>query len=127
MLPRAKRGGRKTPAELDFLFDRHLVTEDQYKEFWPRWWNASESTKEDIINEYLEEAREESPFLPLKGIVTQDREVAERQATTISGYVVRRDRTGRFNRKGRFYQAIKRKGKKSNAGKRVPRRNNSSS
>lgn len=104
-----------TPKELDFIFDRHIIEEEAYASFWQRWWRADDRQKENIVNEYLITEADESPFLPLRGSVTKSRESAEATATAIGGYVVRRDRNGRFSKRGKFYQAIKRGTRKSSS------------
>lgn len=111
MRPAKSRGGRKTPPELDFLFARGLVEEDEYIEFWPRWWKASPNEKEEIINEYLEEDAEDFPDEPIKATLTRDKNLAQFQAELIDGYVARRNKKGRFSKRGVYYQAI-RKGRK---------------
>lgn len=106
-----KKGKKTTPPELDFLFERRLIPEDQYKDFWPRWWNSNKKEKEEIIKEYLIEESIEHPELPLKGILTKNKKLAEEQAVAINGKVVRKTKQGRFSKRGKFYQAV-RKGNK---------------
>lgn len=105
------RRRKKTPENLDFAFSRELIDEASYKEFWPRWWGASEREQEEIVRELLEQGVSADPELPLKGNVTVVRKTAEEQAKAIGGYVVRRTKSGRFSKRGSRFQAI-RKGKK---------------
>jgi len=107
-----RKKGKKTPENLDFAFKRELINEDDYKEFWPRWWGASEHEREEIIRELLEKGISDDPELPLKGDVTKKKKVAVEQAKAIGGYVIRRKKNGQFSKRGRFYQAIKRGGRK---------------
>jgi len=110
-----KKGKKGTPEELDFIFARKLISEDDYGEFWKRWFDSSKREQSEIIEEYTEKVSGgyvEGPELPLKGIITKNRKLAENQAKSINGYIVRRDRTGKFARRGRYYQAVKRHGKK---------------
>ena len=106
-----KKGKHVTPDELDFIFDRDLISEDDYGQFWKDWFDASKREREDIIEDYRgrgkEGEEEETENLPLKGTVTKNRGVAESQAKAIHGHVVRRDRTGKFNRRGSYFQAVK--------------------
>lgn len=106
-MPR-KKGKHSTPAELDFLFDRDIISEDDYGDFWKKWWRSSKKEREDIANSYIIQESKDEPQLPLKGVITKRRVDAESLAKTIGGYVVRRDSKGRFSSRGRHYQAIKR-------------------
>lgn len=120
----SKSGGKTTPDELDYLFERDVIDEEDYAEFWVGYWKAESSPnlqdKDEYINEWLEVARLRDGGelggigqgeLPLAGVVTQFKDTAERQAVAIGGYVVRRDKRGRFSKRGRKYQAIKRRSK----------------
>ena len=49
---------------------------------------------------------------PPVGVVKKNRKEAERQAKEIGGYVARRDRFGKFSKRGRNFQAIKSRRKK---------------
>jgi len=100
-----------TPSELDFAFERGLITEEDYSEFWPEWWYASQPKRTKIINRLLSE-KIELPVLPKRGKLTKSRKVAEREAKQMGGRVVRKDRFGKFNSRGRTFQAV-RIGKKS--------------
>jgi hypothetical protein len=106
-----KKGKKSTPPELDFIFDRELIEEDDYRDFWGRWGKANKREREDIINSYLEEEAEQDSEEPLTGIVTKNRLLARNQAEIIGGYVARRNKSGRFSKRGHFYQAIRRRRK----------------
>lgn len=113
------KGKHKTPTELDPLFQRATITEDMYQDFWSSWWKAkSQQEKDDIVRFYMEESIEERvaeaieegeavETLPLQGTLTRNRKEAEKQAKIIGGYVARRTKSGRFSKRGRIYQAIK--------------------
>lgn len=120
------RKKHKTPPELDFLFDRDFIDEEDYKEFWPRWWKANELQRNNIINEYQEKVSQLEIFskedhFPTKGIVytaskftsvAEARAKAESEAKHIGGFVVRRNKNGRFSRNGSKFQAIRRRKRK---------------
>lgn len=101
-----KKGKKSTPPELDFLFERALVEEDEYRDFWSRWWKAGKIEREDIIEKYLEEESEEEPETPLTGSITKVRATAEFQAKLMGGRVVRRNKKMQFSKRGIYYQAI---------------------
>lgn len=115
----SKKKRHSTPAELDDLFKRGTISEDLYQDFWNDWWNTkSERRREEIIEKYTSESIEESVVeaeeegevaeeKPLRGSITRNRKFAERQAKLIGGIVRRRDKSGRFNKRGNFYQAVK--------------------
>lgn len=113
------RKRKSTPPELDMFFTRGLIDESDYREFWPRWWKANKAERERIKAE-LEPKAKPMPALPTKGVihvaksaskVTQAKRAAEREAKKIGGYVVRRDKSGKFNSRGRTFQAVKSKRK----------------
>lgn len=112
------KGKKSTPPELDFIFERDLIDEDDYKEFWGRWGKAGARERQEIIDEYLEQAGEDedegfgSDDLPLRGTITTSRKEAEKQAKMIHGYVMRVTKTGKPNKRGRSYRAIRRRKKK---------------
>ena len=48
-----KKGKRNdTPEELDYLFDRDIISEDMYRDFWNNWWRSSPSEREEMIQFY---------------------------------------------------------------------------
>lgn len=104
----SKKGGKKTPKELDYIFERHLVKESDYAEFWRRWWED-----EEIAEEYLDETGKEVEFVDREPIssyaVTRVKKTAEWQAKLLGGYVIRRNKQGKFSKRGKFYQAVRRK------------------
>lgn len=110
-MPKKGKGKKSTPPELDFIFDRELLDEDQYRDFWANWWKSDKQQKEALIDKFSREVEEPlkgGDVLPIKFKPTIDKEEAEKQAKTINGYIVRRDKNGRFNKRGRHYQAVKR-------------------
>lgn len=105
-----------TPGELDTLFARGVVFEQDYQEFWKTWWGSNENERSDIITDLLAEVVEEQSDTAFdkKGItlhVTKNKDAAEKQAAIIGGYVVRRNAKGQFSKRGRHYQAVKRRKK----------------
>ena len=104
-----------TPPELDRFFERGQIDEDSYGQFWEDWWDASpgerRKIKEQLVLDYEQgEEVEKEPEKQLH-LVTRSKSEAERRARKLGGYVARRDRHGRFNKRGHFYQAISRKKK----------------
>jgi hypothetical protein len=110
-----KEKGKGTPDELDYLFERDIIDEEDYVYFWRNYWRRGESGRQSLINEFLERANEldseEQGELSLAGVVTKNKADAIRQAKSIGGRVVRRNKRGQFSKRGRSYQAI-RHGKK---------------
>lgn len=121
----AKKGKKTTPPGLDKYFQRQLIKESQYKEFWPKYWKAKKIGAEDsVINRWFPEKKEPGAVLPKperiiyaapirKTVASAERELrkAEKQ-TGEKFHLVRRDRFGRFNSRGRSYQAIRNGSKK---------------
>jgi hypothetical protein len=110
-MPRKKHS---TPEHFDYLFDRDIITEDMYRDFWSEWWQSSPSEQNEMIQFYTGEEEEEPEFISenLKHPkMTISKPEAERQAKIIGGYVARRNSRGRFSKRGKFYQAIRRKRK----------------
>lgn len=103
----------KTPKKLDYLFERHVVTKSNYKEFWEGYWG--ERTQRDrnryvdrFASELIEEQVEKGK--PGKsGTVTFSIEAARQQAEMMGGYVVRRNKKGRFSKTGKQFQAVVRR------------------
>jgi hypothetical protein len=121
----SKKGGKGTPDELDYLFERDIIDEEDYVSFWKSYWKLDmEGNKQgqlELINDYTEIAElarqdmtpEEQEELPrIAGVVTTNISDAREQARIISGIVVRRDKRGRFSKRGRRYQAVKKGGRK---------------
>ncbi len=112
----SKTGGRGTPDDLDYLFERDIIDEEDYVDFWASYWKRDEAGREELVNEYLNiaaiaegEQGEGGTSLQLSGVVTQVKQTAIDQAASIGGYVVRRDKRGRFSKRGHYFQAIRRK------------------
>jgi hypothetical protein len=105
----SKRHG--TPPGLDKFFKRHIIEEEDYAEFWKRWWKGNAKQRDELVNEYIELAAETTQE-PLASLVTRNRSDAEKQAqalseTTDTNYrVVRRNAKGRFSKRGTYWQAI---------------------
>ena len=106
-----KRKG--TPPELDHLFKRDIIQEDDYKTFWPEYWKASTKKKRDaVIREWTEIAAETGQ--PVVGVVSRNRLDAQRQAQSLNDLgdttykVVRRNARGQFSKRGTYWQAVRR-------------------
>jgi hypothetical protein len=108
---------KHTPGELDYLFARHVIDEDDYAAFWKEYWKASEARRKEIVNEYVQIAAEGSQQ-PLASVVTRSKSNAAKQAqqlsaTTDRAYrVVRRNAKGQFSKRGTYWQTIKKVTKK---------------
>lgn len=106
----------ETPEHLDYLFERHIIEEESYGDFWERYWSGNARERRDLEQEYIESAAEELPE-PEKaerlssGKVTRSKAEAGRQAKAIGGYVIRRNAKGQFSARGKHYQAIRRRKK----------------
>lgn len=108
---------RKTPSELDYLFEREIIDEEDYVYFWSNYWRRNPSGQQSLINEFLELAEEfgiqgGKGGENLAGVVTKNKRDAIKQAEIINGRVVRRNKRGQFSKRGRYYQAIKKSTKK---------------
>jgi hypothetical protein len=103
----------KTPAHLDYLFERKVIKKAQYEDFWEGYWDNKRSRdKARYVDNFVSELQME---LPMKkrgsGTVTISIEAAREQAKEIGGFVVRRNAQGRFSKTGKRYQAIARRKK----------------
>lgn len=107
---KAGRKGKATPAELDHLFKRHVISEEQYKEFWPAYWKGDADQRQKLIDSYTEEAIEEGEVS--SGPLRSNKEAARQDLGDRDGYIVRRDKSGRFSKHGGRYQALFRRKKK---------------
>lgn len=76
------------------MFDRSIVSENDYAEFWHGYWKSE--NKDEFINAWL-------------GMVTKNRAEADARAKAIGGYVVRRNKRGQFSKRGRFYHVVRRR------------------
>jgi hypothetical protein len=93
------------------LFQRKVIGKKQYREFWDGYWgNKRSRDKERYIDKFVSELQLE---LPIKerttGTITRSIEHAKQQAKEIGGYVIRRNKRGKFSKRGQFYQAVKRR------------------
>jgi hypothetical protein len=101
-----------TPDDIDHLFERDIIDEDDYAQFWSEYWREPNQRGRDrVVNDWLEVAAtrddQGQTNLQLAGTVTKIRLTAIRQAESIGGRVVRRDRFGRFSKRGHSFQAIR--------------------
>lgn len=121
----AKKGKKGTPPHLDKYFARGVISEDQYKFFWPQYWKAkkiSAQAEEKVIEKFFgAEKKKAAPvtkveyvrFEMRKSIASVKRDITKAEKQTGQKFhLVRRDRFGRFNSRGRNYQAIRNGGKK---------------
>ena len=106
----AKKGKKSTPPGLDHLFKRHIINEAEYRSFWPAWWEATTDDERQELIEFYSGDEEEEEEKPKKHYApTKVRKTAEKQAREIGGYVVRRNSKGQFSKRGKIFQAIRRK------------------
>jgi hypothetical protein len=106
-------GKRKgTPDDLDYLFERDVIDEDDYAAFWEEYWNApSKKAKDAVVREWTEIAAESGQ--PVVGVVSRNRLDAERQAQSlndlgdVSYKVVQRNAKGQFSKRGTYWQAVR--------------------
>jgi hypothetical protein len=104
---------RGTPDDLDWLFDRDIIDEEDYVEFWRDYWKSSPKQREQLIQEYVDRAAESDSGVSV-GIVTKNKSDAEKQAQALSELgnveykVIRRNARGQFSKRGHYYQAVKR-------------------
>jgi hypothetical protein len=109
-------GKRKsTPEELDYLFERGVIDEEDYVEFWLDYWEADASGRQDIVDYYtaLAASDDNADNVPSVGVVTKVKTDAIKQAqalseTTDRAYkVARRNARGQFSTRGHYYQAVR--------------------
>lgn len=111
------RKRHKTPEELDAYFDRGVVLESEYGAFWKAWHGASRPKRLRMMEELdlrieEREGRRQRGGQRVKAPPpTSAKVMAERQAAALGGYVVRRDRFGKFSKRGRSYQVVIPKGR----------------
>lgn len=106
-----------TPDDVDFIFDRDYIDESEYVDFWISYWDRDKRGREALVNSYIDRAAQrEFDFekqgrfsMTVVGVVSSSRRTAEKQAKAMGegARVIRRDRFGRFNKRGRSYQAIR--------------------
>jgi hypothetical protein len=103
-----------TPDDLDYLFERDIIDEEDYAYFWQQYWNRNAQGRLDLVNEFLEIAadNEELTGRTLFGVVTKNKRYAMEQAKIIGGKMVRRNRRGQFSKRGTLYQAVRKETKK---------------
>jgi hypothetical protein len=101
-----------TPDDLDYLFKRDIIDEEDYADFWESYWKATtQRDKQSIVDRYVEIAAESGQ--PVVGVVSRNRLDAERQAQSLNDLgdvayrVVRRNAKGQFNKRGTYWQAIR--------------------
>lgn len=98
---------KKTPAHLDYLFERSIIDEEDYKDFWSQYWRAAAPARKKLVREYKQLALDLGDSGKVTGVVTKNRRDAASQAKIIGGRVVRRNARGQFSKRGHYYQAIK--------------------
>lgn len=108
----AKKGKKGTPPDMDYLFERHVISEDDYAEFWEGYWeNKRKRDRQRYIDRFVGEVQLELPMAKraASGSITFSRKAAEEQAKNIGGYVIRVTKKGRASKRGRYFRAIRRK------------------
>ena len=108
--PPDKKGRKQTPTHLDYLFERSIIDENDYRDFWQAYWKRDASGRRALVKEYTQMALEFGGRVV--GVVIKNRRDAVSQANAIGGRVVRRNKRGRFSERGHYFQAIKKGGKK---------------
>lgn len=98
-----------TPEALDYLFERDIIQEEDYISFWRDYWKLTEHGRKELINDYISMASEHADQLniPIAGVITKNKRDAVKQAKLINGKVVRRDKRGKFSKRGTRYQAVR--------------------
>jgi predicted urease superfamily metal-dependent hydrolase len=107
-------GKRKgTPDDLDYLFERNVIDEDDYAAFWAEYWAApSKKAKDAVVREWTEIAADLDNPVSV-GVVTRNKADAAKQAQSLNDLgnvaykVVRRNARGQFSKRGTYYQAVK--------------------
>jgi hypothetical protein len=112
----ARKGG--TPDDIDYLFERDIIDEEDYAEFWSEYWRLDKVGRDLLVSEFIERAgeeRDEEDEAPISGTVVNSKLAAARQINAFSKLthqkyvIVRRDKRGRFSKRGRRFQAVRRK------------------
>jgi hypothetical protein len=78
-----------------------------YEDFWSGYWKKGVH-RDKYVERYIGSIEEGGPPASKVGIMTVVKGTAEFQAKLIGGYVVRRDKRGRFSKRGTRFQAVKR-------------------
>jgi hypothetical protein len=113
-----------TPDDIDHLFDREIIDEEDYVEFWQQYWNRDAAGRRELVDDYIElyagvstELGGDVKEFPSVGLTTKDKRSAYQQAQALSELtnrdyrVARRNARGQFSKRGHFYQPIKKGGK----------------
>ena len=98
---------KKTPAHLDYLFERSIIDADDYADFWKRYWKGNAGDRKALVREYKQLVIDYGDTRRVTGVVTKSKRDAASQAKAIGGRVVRRNAKGQFSKRGHYYQAIK--------------------
>lgn len=98
------RKRHSTSPKLDYLFERQIVGEASYRDFWERYRDGDAADRRELVCEYINKAAEDDKHVT--GVVAQSKRDALDQAKRIGGCVARRNAKGRFSKRGHFYQAI---------------------
>jgi hypothetical protein len=107
-------GKRKgTPDDLDYLFERDVIDEEDYATFWEEYWKApSKADKDAVVQEWIDIAANLDNPVSV-GVVTRNKADADKQAQSLNDLgnvtykVVRRNARGQFSKRGTYYQAVK--------------------
>jgi len=82
-----------------------VIDEEDYADFWDRYWRGNAAARRELVKEYSQQALEFGG--PVVGVVTKNRRDAYVQAQQLGGRVVRRNARGQFSKRGHYFQAIK--------------------
>ena len=55
--------GHVTPHELDYLFDREIISTKDYEDFWESYWGGLEIKKRDMVKSPIPEEIKERPSI----------------------------------------------------------------
>lgn len=107
-------GKRKntTPDDIDYLFERDIIDEEDYVEFWQEYWKRDAKGRKDLVQEFIERAGEQGSDASL-GVVYRSYNDAKRQKEALEDmgasryYVARRTAQGKFSKRGTYFQAIR--------------------
>jgi hypothetical protein len=108
---------RGTPDNIDYLFERDIVNEEDYVDFWSEYWQRNKKGRRDLEKEYVDRYNQTEAEFGKQGkaetIVYRNQAEATRQADSLNDLgigkyrVSRRNAYGRFSKRGTYYQAIK--------------------
>lgn len=109
----SRKSKKGTPEGVDELINRReIIGEEAYTNYWKRLNRARRESQSRFEQEgqlILAELLRERSSPIFKGKGARERAIEERKRG--GGYIVKRDASGRFSKRGRTYQVIRRKAK----------------